>query len=189
MDINIWRRDGYCLHDVDCHDRTCVTCRRSRYFFFNKLHIPFDDYCDLSDIYVKLVKKINCVSVFQNHVILRMVRMRLRNRSTKRPWKRNNNNKNTQISELLMEHIVWHWQSVRNWYDLSKSSFRSHNFHRDTRQNLWSHGLFDSKQNGAASNNRRWWYDIFEFMERNTIAREVQTVGLGRNVIYLAYAW
>ena len=30
---------------------------------------------------------------------------------------------------------------------------------------------------------------FFEFMERNTIAREVQTVGIGKNVIYLAYAW
>ena len=92
-------------------------------------------------------------------------------------------------SYMYMENIVWHWQSVRNWYDLSKCSFRSHNFHRDARQNLWSHGLFDSKQNGAASNDRRWWYAIFEFMERNTIAREVQTVGVGKNVIYLAYAW
>ena len=45
-------------------------------------------------------------------------------------------------------------------------------------------GYLTVNKNGAALNNRRWWYDIFEFMERNTIASEVQMVGDARQNLW-----
>ena len=114
-----------CLHAVDRHDQSSVTQRRSQENMFSTNNMFHSIITVIKVVLCKNNEEINFESVFYNHVTLRVVRIWLRNRSEKLPWKRN---KNTALQMSCLEYIVWYGQFVTNWYDFTETPFYSTKF-------------------------------------------------------------